>query len=170
MVELKGQRYLIEAVPILKKILGDESDEEFELHFFGSGPSEGQLVDQARGLPKNCATFHGQQSDLERVYGSIDVLVVTSESEGLSMVIIEAMARGIPTIATQVGGNPSLVLPDRTGILVPYADPQALAEAMHRFLQERHLLASFGEAARQLVSESFSIEKTYQSYFELYKD
>ena len=164
MIELKGQLILMEALKILASKSSVENDKVFALNFFGSGPLESRLSDIAKELPDNLVTFHGQEKNIDKIYENIDVLVVASESEGLSMVIIEAMARGIPVIATDVGGNPTLVKNAETGLLIPYGSATALAQAMQVVLGKPDLIKTYGVAARQLVVEKFSLLNTQRAY------
>ena len=170
MVALKGQSILLDAISILAETLGQAAQEKFQLKFYGAGPVEEDLREQASKLPQGLVEFCGEVDDLELIYENLDVLVVSSRSEGLSMVIIEAMARRIPTVATEVGGNPTLVRPGNTGILVPYGDPRSLAEAMLEFVQDRSKVKDYGETARELIEDKFSLAKTHQAYLECYQN
>ena len=105
MIPLKHQISLLKAVSLLK----EEVQNSIELNFFGDGACIAQLKSyQSENLTNVAINFHGMINNRELIYSNIDVLVVTSETEGLSMVIIEAMANRIPVIATNVGGNPKL--------------------------------------------------------------
>ncbi len=175
MAEVKGQRYLLAA---WDKIAMPESDASpvaqqhvFELHFFGSGPLENQLKEQATGNANaELIFFHGAIIDREKIYSSIDVLVVSSESEGLSLVILEAMARGIPVIATAVGGNVCLVQQDVSGYLVHYGDSDSMLNALMRFIDNPEIISDLGQRARQLVAEHYSIKRTHEAYLKCYHD
>ncbi len=85
------------------------------------------------------------------------------------MVIIEAMARGIPVIATAVGGNPTLVKDGVTGILVPYGDIAAMKNAIRQFIDKPELVQLYGEGARKLVSEQYSLVNTHRKFLERYQ-
>lgn len=170
MVKLKGQSILMDAIKAL--ITGDHKleSEQFVLDFYGSGPVEDDLKELSNELPSGLVTFHGEVKDIEKIYENIDVLIVASQSEGLSMVIIEAMARGIPVIATDVGGNPTLVKNNKTGLLIPYGDPIVLAEAISTVLKKVDLVESFGRAARELIEVEFSLHDTHYAYLTCYKE
>ncbi len=170
MVTLKGQTILLEAISILTELSEEVAQQAIQLKFFGAGPIEKDLRKQASKLPQGIVEFCGEVDDIELIYKNIDVLVVASQSEGLSMVIIEAMARKIPAIATEVGGNPTLVRPGDTGALVPYGDPQLLAETMLEFLENEHIIGEYGNAARRLIQDQFSLTKTHQAYLECYRN
>jgi glycosyltransferase involved in cell wall biosynthesis len=106
--------------------------------------------------------------DREIIYASIDVLAVASRMEGLSLVIMEAMARAIPVVATEVGGNSRLVSTERTGLSVPYADSAAMASALRRLLTDPDLASKLGAAGRRHVESRYSLESAQQKLLELY--
>lgn len=170
LVELKGHRILLEG------FLGLGSSPESrhpiqscELHIYGSGPLEQELKEVAmQGEDSGKIQFHGTVLDRESVYENIDVLTVCSETEGLSMVIIEAMARGIPVIATEVGGNPILVQSGRNGILIPYNDIERLRAAIVHFMDHPEDVLSYGAAAKAMVESKFTLVTTHNSYMECY--
>ncbi len=165
MIPLKHQIGLLKAV----RLLSVNMRNNIELHFFGDGELLQELqAYQQKHLADVSVHFHGMVSDREFIYSSFDVLVVTSQTEGLSMVIIEAMARKIPAIATTVGGNPKLVIDNETGFLFAYDDSQHLAELITYSYQNQKVLANLGEASYQHVKANFSIESTAKKYAELY--
>lgn len=168
MVRLKGQPNLLAAVSQLEAHFGEKSAEEFVLKFFGIGPMEAELRQQAGDIGDGLVEFCGEVQDLEAIYSDVDVIVVASESEGLSMVIIEAMARGIPAIGTDVGGNSTLIHEGETGLLVPYGSVEALAEAMLKLLNNTQLITDYGVAAKRLISEQFSLLDTHKAYMQCY--
>ena len=95
-------------------------------------------------------------------------MVVTSETEGLSIAILEAMAFGKPTIATSVGGNVRLVKDKETGMLFECNDDDRLAEILQLIVSKPELIRDWGEKARQLVARDFSLDKTAETYHRLY--
>ena len=108
-------------------------------------------------------------NDREEIYANIDALVVCSETEGLSMVIIEAMANKIPVIATNVGGNPKLVLDQKTGWLFDYDDNKKLAVILANIVQDKTVLNPIGLAAFNYISANFAIESSAKKYLALYE-
>jgi glycosyltransferase involved in cell wall biosynthesis len=155
LVALKGQRQLIEAVARLGL-------PDVQLHFFGDGPERADLEQHAANVLRGRAFFHGAVMDRDRIYAQVDVLAVASRMEGLSLVIMEAMVREIPVVATHVGGNPRLVIPGETGTLVPYADPTAMAAALRP-------LCAYGAAARSLIVRRYSLDGVGRKLLELYR-
>ena len=85
------------------------------------------------------------------------------------MVIIEAMANRIPVIATNVGGNPKLVIDDKTGYLFEYNDEQKLASLLEDFLENSSLINGLGNHAFSYIKENFSLETSAKKYAELYQ-
>ena len=112
--------------------------------------------------------FHGVVMERGEIYEQIDLLVVTSRAEGLSLAIMEAMARSIPVIATDVGGNPSLVLPEETGLLVPFGNLAALGTALSSIIREPEILNRLGRAARQHIHRNHSLQRTAKAYLDVY--
>ena len=170
MIGLKGQRNLLESVAGLCAKYADKTSELFELHFYGAGPLEEELKSRAAAIPGATILFHGEVSDISSIYNNLDVLIVASETEGLSMVIIEAMAHGIPVIATRVGGNPTLVFHNKSGILVEYGDIDDIQNAISTFLKDQDLIHTYGIAAREYIASAFSLERTHQAYLSLYQE
>jgi len=168
MVELKGQPIFLDALEILAKEFGDEASRMFSVRFFGSGPLESELRQIAEEKIPGLAEFCGEEPEVAKIYNGIDVLVVASRSEGLSMVIMEAMARAKPAVATDVGGNGTLVIHGRTGLLVPYGSPQLLADALKSLVSNHELVEQYGVEARKLIKNKFSLNATHKAYLACY--
>ena len=165
-IPLKNQIGLLKAV----HRLAPAAQLNVEIHFFGDGRSLADLkAFYNEKTPDLAVTFHGMVNDRERIYSSLDLLVVTSETEGLSMVIIEAMANSIPVIATNVGGNPRLVKHDKTGWLFGYDDDKTLSEQILNLIDNRSLVAEIGANALTYITDNFSIESSAKKYAELYE-
>jgi len=112
--------------------------------------------------------FTGYRSNVPEILAQATVSVLPSHSEGLSNSLLEAMASGIPVVATRVGGNPELVKDGETGLLVPPHDPDALAQAICTLLQNRDLAKTFGMRARRRAELDFSLERMVGDTQELY--
>ncbi len=165
MIPLKHQISLLQAIALLPL----EFQKKIEVNFFGDGECLANLkAFQQKNIADVAVNFHGMVCDRELIYTNIDVLVVTSETEGLSMVIIEAMANNIPVIATDVGGNPKLVINGQTGWLFDYNDKHMLAAYMQRLINNQALIAEYGNNAFTYISENFSIDSAAKKYAELY--
>ena len=135
----------------------------------GDGPLRSEcssLLESANA--GNLAWLPGERSDVPELMRSMDLFVLPSLGEGISNTILEAMASGLPVVATRVGGNPELVLEDRTGTLVPASDPDALMQAIHRYLCDPDLAPAYGRAARAHVEASFSWNSMVTGYMGVY--
>lgn len=165
MVELKHQVSLLQAVSLLT----EEEQGQLEINFFGDGPCEKLLKDYTlKNLHHTTIKFHGMVSDRNTIYGNIDALVVTSETEGLSLAIIESMAFGCLTIGTNVGGNPKLIDNDVNGWLFEFNDIKLLASCIKRLLIQPELLTVMGEDAHKKMVKQFSLEASAKKYLLLY--
>ncbi|MDP2140730.1 MAG: glycosyltransferase [Gammaproteobacteria bacterium] len=107
----------------------------------------------------HCTWFTGHRTDVPALLAQSCVSVLPSHSEGLSNSLIESMAAGLPLVATDVGGNPELVIPGINGILVPVLDFEVLAGAINTILDDPLMASRFGTASRRLCEEQFSMQK-----------
>jgi L-malate glycosyltransferase len=112
--------------------------------------------------------FLGFRSDVADLLAVSTVSVLPSLSEGLSNVLLESMAAGVPVVATRVGGNPEAVEHGVTGLLVAPADAFALAHAVTLLLEHPHLARCYGEAARRRVHERFSDQRMVHATEDFY--
>jgi sugar transferase (PEP-CTERM/EpsH1 system associated) len=110
----------------------------------------------------------GDRDDVPELLQSMDVFVLPSLAEGISNTILEAMASGLPVVATDVGGNSELVERDTTGFLVPRSDPVALSHAIRRYIDDPELRRLHGARARRRCEAEFSIDTMVSRYQELY--
>ncbi len=106
----------------------------------------------------------GHRDDTARVLRALDVFVLCSLREGISNTILEAMAGGLPVVATRVGGNPELVTEGSTGALVPAADADGLAGALTRYLGDPVLRRAHGAAARETALQRFGVAGMVGAY------
>lgn len=116
------------------------------------------------------AWLPGERDDVPVVLRSLDCFVLPSLAEGISNTILEAMASGLPVIATRVGGNGELVEDGRTGILVPAADPETLADALRRLAADPNRAGAMGRDGRETALRRFSMESMTRSYQAVYDD
>lgn len=137
----------------------------------GDGPERGQLEQQAKELRLDASRvrFLGARSDVERVLRAADFFVLPSDTEGLPLSVLEAMAHELPIVASRVGGIPEIIETNEQGLLVPPGDPAALAEAIRRVVEDPALRRSLAAAARTRVNTEFSIAKTVENYDRLYR-
>jgi glycosyltransferase involved in cell wall biosynthesis len=152
----KGHRYLIDAWPL---VLADAPDAW--LAIIGEGSLADELRAQARGLGAPASdriVFTGRRDDISAVTSELDVAVLPSLREAQGISILEAMARRRPVVASCVGGIPEVITSGREGLLVPPADPPALAEAIVALARSPQLRERLGEAGRETVARRFSID------------
>lgn len=135
----------------------------------GDGPEEAAIRAAAReqGL-EHRVDLLGRRTDVAALLKVADVFVLTSESEGLSNALLEAMAAGAPIVATDVEGNRAVVENEREALLVPLGDGDALARAIVRLLEDRALAARLVDAARRKV-ERYAIERVAAEYERVFR-
>jgi sugar transferase (PEP-CTERM/EpsH1 system associated) len=142
-----------------------------DLLIVGDGPQLGALQAQAVGLGLGERVhFLGSRNDVPQVLAALDVFVLPSLHEGMPNAILEAMAAGLPVVATAVGGAPEVVVDGVSGLIVPPRDPLALADALSRLLDDAALRDRMGAAGRQRVEENFSQARMVRETERLYQE
>lgn len=141
------------------------------LHFVIAGDDANDLGRQLQQLARDLGiekhvTFLGLRSDVARILNNLDVFVLSSHTEGFSIACIEAMACGVPVIATRSGG-PEQILEGEAGILVPTGDPESLAKAIERVSSSKELATTLTARATQRVHERYSLTAMISRYEEL---
>ncbi len=135
----------------------------------GDGPLRSDLEDEAQRLGLAARVmFTGVRRDVPELLAGLDAVLFSSVREGLSMTMLEAMAAGVPVIATEVGGTPELITHGRTGLLVPPGQPEALAQTLVGLLEDPAAAAAIAKAARTCVEERFSLSRMIDAHAELY--
>ena len=135
----------------------------------GDGPCRAELVRLIADLGlEERVRLLGDRPDIPLVLGAMDLFVLPSIAEGMSNTLLEAMASGLAVVATRVGGNLELVEDGVTGRLVPPQDPAALAGSMAAYLEDPHLRAIHGKAARERATEQFGLDRMCAAYTDLY--
>jgi glycosyltransferase involved in cell wall biosynthesis len=114
------------------------------------------------------ARLLGHRNDVPAVLSLLDVFVLPSLGEGMCNTVLEAMAAGLPVVATRVGGNPELVQAGTTGQLIPARDAAALAAAIARYIDAPALRREHGAAGRTRVHQEFTLEAMVDGYVQLY--
>jgi glycosyltransferase involved in cell wall biosynthesis len=142
---------------------------EVEFLLVGDGPLRPELEKQAQDLGLgNQVVFLGDRKDVPNILAAMDVAVLTSDSESLSNVLLEAMAAGLPVVAYHVGGNAELVNEER-GVLIPAGDEEGFAAAVLRLLALPAMRLQLGENGRTFARESFSLERILARYEACYE-
>ena len=163
----KGSAFLLEAVRALKKLTGAP----FKVLIAGEGPLRDELIKTASELGVSGeAVFLGYRNDAGNILESADAYLNTSESECLSVAILEAMSRGLPVIATDAGGNIDLVN-EKTGcgFTVKYGGAEEFASKMLLFINDKTLVETFGENAKRAVESDFNAKTQRALTYALYE-
>ncbi|MDR2437804.1 MAG: glycosyltransferase [Planctomycetaceae bacterium] len=162
----KGFDILVEAVRLMVKAVPESS---FGVVLFGEGFLRESLqvqIDHA-GLV-NCFKLVGFTSELDKFLPYFDLFVQSSRTEGFPCVNLEAMAAGVPVLATAVGGVPEQIISGETGLLVPPDDPISLANGLRQLLENATLRRLFAEQGRQKTFTEFTCQKQAEKYWELF--
>jgi glycosyltransferase involved in cell wall biosynthesis len=154
----KGVDVLLEAARL--------AQEPLRIEINGDGSLRGDLQRQAEEAGVE-ARFNGFVSE---PLAGIDVLAQPSRADNLPLAVLEAMAAGLPVVATRVGGIPELVVDGETGFVVPAEDPSALAAALDSLARDRSRLAELGRRGHQRVATHFSAEQVARRTVELYRE
>ena len=142
-----------------------------QLLVVGRGRLESVLKQQVMdfGLAQN-VRFVGHLENVREVWPSVDVFVLPSLSEGMPLSLLEAMAAGVPAVATRVGGVGEAIEDGKTGLLVPPGDRHSLAESIIKLLENPTVARQMGKAAQETVVRRFSLAKMVQAYQEIYTE
>jgi glycosyltransferase involved in cell wall biosynthesis len=165
LTEQKGQRTLLLALASLVREIPN-----LVLFLAGAGPLQAALEAEAARLGlADHVRFLGVRRDRATLYAAMDVFVLPSRWEGLSLALVEAMGAGRAVVATSVGGNPEVVSHGETGLLVPADDAEALADAIRGLARDRERRESLGAAAAETARRRFSIEQHAADLAALYR-
>jgi teichuronic acid biosynthesis glycosyltransferase TuaC len=174
LIDWKGVEFLIRAIP---KVLGQNP--HTRVLIIGSGPERGRLIDLAGRLNlRDAVEFKEQvpQKELVGYYSLADVFVLPSirnekgETEGLGVVLLEAMACGVPVIGSRVGGIPDIIKHGDTGLLIREKDPDDLSEKLILLLSDRTLRERLIQKGQEFVEENFSWDKISERFINTYQD
>ncbi len=173
LVPEKGHICLLEALALANNACGNLGGQglAIKLVFVGDGPEQPRLEQEARALGLSRSThFAGYLGDIPAVLAAIDVFVLASEREMLPLSVMEAMAAGVPVVATSVGGVTELVEPEGTGLLAPPRDPPRLAEHLLRLARSASLRAQFGARAAERAHRDFTLEAMASDAIAVYRE
>lgn len=171
-IERKGLEYLLKAAALLQ-------NEPFEFRIAGHGDLTEALKQKAKNLPNVIFTGKLSSEELEQEYQSANAFVLPAivdskgDTEGLGVVLIEAAEYDLPIVASNVGGIPDVVIHEKTGILVPEKNPEALANAFKRLAENKNQAENFIQNAMEHIQKNFSwdaiLEKQVNAYLRLQK-
>jgi sugar transferase (PEP-CTERM/EpsH1 system associated) len=148
-----------------------QHNHRLRLMIVGEGP-ERQTIERLvarHGLERRIVLL-GQRRDIPRLLEAADAFLLSSVSEGIPVTVIEAMAAGVPVVATAVGGVPELVVDGETGLLAPRGDDQKLSECLLRLATDGQLRDRIRRDARLRIESNFSEDRMVQSYHQLYEE
>ena len=164
----KGQRHLIDAMPTILRAVP-----ETWLAVVGEGSKADALQAQAAALGPEVAArvvFTGRRDDVSALTADLTLAILPSLREAQGISLIEAMARAVPVVASDVGGIPEVVTDGVDGRLVPPGDPAALADAIVELLRDPALRHRLGEAGRRTVADRFSIDAQVRAIQAVYDE
>ena len=162
---VKNQLLLIDAFARAHDSLSDSY-----LVIVGDGPMRHELEQyiRQRGLDE-CAWVWGPATDLPGVYREFDVFVLSSDAEGTSISLLEAMASGVCVVATSVGGNPAVLGREPCGVLVPPGDPERMAAAILSLLTDRDRRQRFASQGRARAAANYTLDAMLTAYESVYR-
>ena len=158
----KGYADLLRAAAILR-------GGSVPVHVVVAGEARGKLTDELLALRQELGLeprvhFLGLVDQVPSFLAELDLFVSSSTSEGFSIACVEAMAAGLPVVATRSGGPEEIVLPGETGLLVPVSDPEALAAALADLAANPNLRRRMGEAGQQRARKTYSLDAMLDAY------
>lgn len=168
LIPYKGHVDLIEALASIT----DALPKDWELWCIGRDDGLRENLEQL-ATKKNVGhniKFLGSQSDVHSFLKAADISVLCSHEEGFSNAILEAMAAGLPVVATDVGGNAEAIVHDETGLIVPPRDSVALGQALLKLALAADVRKVMGQRGRERVQQCFSLKECAQAYSSLYTD
>jgi sugar transferase (PEP-CTERM/EpsH1 system associated) len=164
LAEVKDHATLFHACNIIYK-----NGIDFKLIVVGDGILKNKLtaLSDSLGL-KNNIVFTGTRRDIPAFLSAMDIFVLSSISEGISLTLIEAMSSYLPIVATNVGGNSEVIIDGETGFLVPPKNPEALADKLTLLINNPDLQRKMGDAGRDRAVKHFSMQKSVMNYEQCY--
>jgi sugar transferase (PEP-CTERM/EpsH1 system associated) len=168
MQAVKDPLNLVKAFILLLQMLPG-ARKRLRLAMAGDGPLRRDALDLLTKAGALDATWlPGNRNDIPSVMRGFDLFVLPSLAEGISNTLLEAMASGLPVVATRVGGNPELVEEGTTAKLVPPAEPEALAHAIREYVLDPEMAKRHSSAARRRAEQRFDLDVMVKNYIELY--
>ena len=162
---IKDQESLLRAFALAKRRIP-----ALKLWIVGDGPLRSRLCELARELGVETVTqFFGEQADVAPYYSAADLFILSSVSEGLPVSLLEAMAAGLPSIVTNVGGMAEVARLSGAAFVVPISNYKALADAICEAAEDACALARRRVAARRCYEQNFTLERMASEYLQLYR-
>ena len=168
---MHGVKDQITLVNAFIKLIRDnpELKNKLTLIIVGDGPlkaeAEKLLLDNQL---KECSWLPGKRDDIAEIMRCLDVFVLPSQAEGISNTILEAMASGLPVVATRVGGNPEIIEEGISGSLVEKEDAPAMATCLLQYIHDESIRKQQGKKARERIIKEFSLQGMVSQYVGIY--
>jgi glycosyltransferase involved in cell wall biosynthesis len=164
MVSLKNHRFLINVFKELREDLPG-----LRLTLIGDGPLKGELEAYAKNMKLTDAIqFLGERKDIGELLSVFDLFVLPSLTEGISMTLIEAMAAGVPIVASRVGGTPEIIENNRTGSVIPLDEPSKWVKEIKSIIKDDQKRKDMAETAKYEVKKRFSLNSMVDRYEKVY--
>lgn len=165
LVPVKDHKIFLEAAVRIHQV-----NDDVRFVIVGDGPLRRSLTDMAAELGlADSVIFCGNRRDIPAVMSALDILVFSSNVEGLPVALLEGMAASLPLVATTVGGMPGAVVDNETGLLVPPNDAVKLADSCLRLISDRELRDRMGQAGYARARAQYSIDAMMEKTIDLYK-
>jgi len=166
MVSVKNHKLLIEALFHVRQTVPD-----VHLAIIGEGNMRDSLAAYAADLDlSECVSLVRETQKIDYFYGAIDIFCLSSDSEGMPLTLLEALASGVPVVATDVGGIPEIIESGKTGYLVPKGSAESLAQRIVELLQDPAKAAELALNGRNMVHERFPAEKMIKATEAVYEE
>lgn len=166
---IKGHRLLVQAFIQAVRLRPDLAD-RLRLVVIGDGPQRQVCLDAlAQASLAGAAWLPGERGDVDQILRALDCFALPSLSEGISNSILEAMATGLPVLATRVGGNTDLVREQETGVLIDSGDAESMARQLVAWADDPQTAREVGRRGRRSVEESFGLGAMMSAYHALYE-
>ena len=166
MVPVKNHKLLIEALFRVRQTVSD-----VHLAIIGEGELRESLAAYAADLGvSEYVSLVKETQKIDYFYGAIDIFCLSSDSEGMPLTVLEALAAGVPVVSTEVGGIPEVIESGKTGYLVPKGSAEFLAKRIVELLQDPSKAAEFALAGRSMVRERFPAEKMIEAIETVYEE
>ena len=166
LVDVKNHKMMINA---FKQVVS--SINNCRLLIVGDGPLMDELVCYSSQLKlEENIIFLGERRDINILLNLMDIFLLSSESEGMSITLVEAISSGLPVVATNVGGNAEIIKHNENGLIVESLDTTGFAKAMMRLAKSPTLRSQYSKKSRQNAVDKFSLEKMTKEYEEIYSE
>lgn len=152
------------------QLISQKSQKQIKFLIVGQGPLEKELKAYAKNLSiDDFVIFAGFRNDIPEILPELDVFMLSSDTEGLPLSIMEAFAARVPVASTAAGGTGEAVKHEVTGMISPVKQPEALAGNVHKLLEEKDLREKVKKNAFELVQSKFTLEVMEKEYYQFYK-